>query len=97
MGLAASGNLHPGQVSLFEPIHGSAPDIAGKSQACPLAAILSIQMLLDYLGHPGEGRAIEAAVEGALVELEIPSAQAGNGLSTQEMGKIVARRVAALL
>ncbi|MBK8231793.1 MAG: 3-isopropylmalate dehydrogenase [Candidatus Eisenbacteria bacterium] len=97
MGLAASGNLHPGQVSLFEPIHGSAPDIAGKNQACPLAAILSIQMLLDYLGHPGEGRAIEAAVEGALVELEIPSAQAGNGLSTQEMGKIVARRVAALL
>jgi isocitrate/isopropylmalate dehydrogenase len=54
-------------------------------------------MLLDYLGHPGEGRVIEAAVEGALVELEIPSAQAGNGLSTEEMGKIVARRVAALL
>ncbi|MFN8549304.1 MAG: isocitrate/isopropylmalate family dehydrogenase [Candidatus Eisenbacteria bacterium] len=97
MGVAASGNLHPGKVSLFEPIHGSAPDIAGKQLACPLAAILSIQMLLDYLGHPTEGAAVEQAVAGALQDGEIPSAAAGNGLTTEAMGKIVARRVAALL
>ena len=97
MGVAASGNLHPGQVSLFEPIHGSAPDIAGKGLACPLAAILSVQMMLDYLGQGTAARAVETAVERALVEGEIPSAAAGNGLSTEAMGKIIAHRVAALL
>jgi len=52
LGLAASGNIHPGRVSLFEPVHGSAPDIAGKGLANPLAAILSAGMLLAHLGHP---------------------------------------------
>ena len=52
IGLAASGNIHPGQVSLFEPVHGSAPDIAGQGIANPLAAVLSGGMLLDFLGHP---------------------------------------------
>ena len=52
IGLAASGNIHPGGAALFEPVHGSAPDIAGQGVANPLATILSIQMLLEHLGHP---------------------------------------------
>jgi 3-isopropylmalate dehydrogenase len=51
IGLAASGNIHPGRVSLFEPVHGSAPDIAGKGIANPLATFLSAGMLLAHLGH----------------------------------------------
>jgi 3-isopropylmalate dehydrogenase len=62
MGIAASGNLHPGRVSLFEPIHGSAPKHAGKNVACPVAAIMAISMMLDYLGQKPAGQAIERAV-----------------------------------
>ncbi len=62
IGLAASGNIHPGRVSLFEPVHGSAPDIAGQNIANPLAAILSAGMMLDHLGHPE----LEARVRGAV-------------------------------
>lgn len=93
MGLAASGNIHPGQVSMFEPIHGSAPKYAGKNVANPLAAILAVQMMLDFLGEDRAARAVEKAVQGALVEGEIPSANANNGLSTEQMGSIVRRRV----
>lgn len=93
MGLAASGNLHPGQVSMFEPIHGSAPPLAGRNEACPLAAILAGQMMLDYLGEARAAEAVEDAVRGALLDREIPSAEAGNGLTTVEMGEIVIRRV----
>ena len=59
MGLAASGNINPDRTapSMFEPVHGSAPDIAGKGIANPLAAILSLAMMLDHLGHPRGGRA----------------------------------------
>lgn len=52
IGLAASGNIHPGLVSLFEPVHGSAPDIAGKGIANPIATHLSAGMMLSHLGHP---------------------------------------------
>jgi 3-isopropylmalate dehydrogenase len=51
LGLAASGNIHPGRVSLFEPVHGSAPPLAGKRQANPAGAILSTALMLEYLGH----------------------------------------------
>src|SRR5206468_4637166 len=51
LGLAASGNIHPGRCSLFEPVHGSAPDIAGKGVANPLGAILSAAMLLEHVGE----------------------------------------------
>jgi len=68
LGLAASGNIHPGQVSLFEPVHGSAPDIAGQGTANPLAMALSGALMLEHLGHPAEARLIEEAVRQQVVE-----------------------------
>ena len=62
LGLAASGNLHPGRTSMFEPVHGSAPPLAGKNVANPVGAILSAALMLDYLGARDEAAAIEAAV-----------------------------------
>src|SRR5205085_1139127 len=61
LGLAASGNIHPGRVSLFEPVHGSAPLLAGKNQANPAGAILSAALMLEYLGHAGAAAAVERA------------------------------------
>jgi 3-isopropylmalate dehydrogenase len=70
IGLAASGNLdvsraHP---SMFEPVHGSAPDIAGKGEADPTAAILSAALLLDHLGYDAAAARVEAAVAADLAE-----------------------------
>jgi 3-isopropylmalate dehydrogenase len=62
MGIAASGNIHPGKVSLFEPIHGSAPKYAGKNVACPVAAVLAVGMMCDYLGEKQAGAAVENVV-----------------------------------
>jgi 3-isopropylmalate dehydrogenase len=62
MGIAASGNIHPGRVSLFEPIHGSAPKYAGKGVASPVAAILAAGMMLDYLGEKTAAEALEGIV-----------------------------------
>ncbi len=62
LGLAASGNIHPGRVSLFEPVHGSAPALAGKGIANPVGAILTSAMMLEYLGHKQASEAIEKAV-----------------------------------
>src|SRR5207245_8545735 len=61
LGLAASGNLHPGRTSMFEPVHGSAPPLAGKNVANPMGAILSAALMLEYLGLKQEAAAIEAA------------------------------------
>jgi 3-isopropylmalate dehydrogenase len=63
LGLAASGNIHPGRVSLFEPVHGSAPDIAGKGKANPLAMVLSGALMLEHLGHPREAALLNQLVE----------------------------------
>ncbi|HVE70954.1 MAG TPA: 3-isopropylmalate dehydrogenase [Thermoanaerobaculia bacterium] len=63
LGVAASGNIHPGRVSLFEPIHGSAPKYAGKDVANPIGAILTAAMMLDYLGLREAAHDIERAVE----------------------------------
>ena len=62
LGIAASGNLHPGQVSLFEPVHGSAPDIAGQGKANPLAMCLTGALMLEHLGHGEAAKVLEAAV-----------------------------------
>jgi isocitrate/isopropylmalate dehydrogenase len=62
LGIAASANINPGHVSMFEPVHGSAPDIAGKGIANPLAAILSAALLLEHLGCAEEAKAVEVAV-----------------------------------
>jgi 3-isopropylmalate dehydrogenase len=66
LGLAASANLHPGRAGLFEPVHGSAPPLAGKGVANPMAAILTGALMLERLGHAGAARAIERAVRDAL-------------------------------
>ncbi|MFL4144956.1 isocitrate/isopropylmalate family dehydrogenase, partial [Escherichia coli] len=64
IGLAASGNINPDDAfpSMFEPVHGSAPDIAGQQKADPTAAILSTALLLDHLGRPDAAARITAAV-----------------------------------
>ena len=66
LGLAASANLHPGRAGLFEPVHGSAPALAGKGVANPLATILTGALMFEQLGHPEAARAVEHAVTGAL-------------------------------
>ena len=63
LGMAASGNIHPGRTSLFEPVHGSAPPLAGKNVANPMGAILSAALMLETLGWNDEASAIEGAVE----------------------------------
>src|SRR5437763_3356593 len=63
LGLAASGNIHPGRVSLFEPVHGSAPPLAGKSEANPAGAILSAALMLEYRGRAEAASAVERAVQ----------------------------------
>ncbi|HET6232597.1 MAG TPA: 3-isopropylmalate dehydrogenase [Longimicrobiaceae bacterium] len=66
LGLSASGNIHPGRTSLFEPVHGSAPDLAGKELANPLAAILTAAMMMRHLGHDAPAARMETAVRVAI-------------------------------
>jgi 3-isopropylmalate dehydrogenase len=89
LGIAASGNLHPGQVSLFEPIHGSAPKYAGKNVANPLATIMAVSMMLDYLGETRAAKRIEDTVAGLLRSKAIPSLGSDSGLSTRAVGDMV--------
>jgi 3-isopropylmalate dehydrogenase len=93
LGVAASGNLRPGHVSMFEPVHGSAPPIAGKNIANPFSAILSAAMMLAHLGMAGEAQKIEAAVLDA-VRQKKTTADIGGTLGTREAGEWVAQRVA---
>jgi 3-isopropylmalate dehydrogenase len=92
LGLAASGNIHPGRVSLFEPVHGSAPALAGKGIANPIGAILTSAMMLEYLGHKEASVAIEKAVSEAISNDEITRELGGN-LSTEEAGTAVVNRI----
>ncbi|HEX9918245.1 MAG TPA: 3-isopropylmalate dehydrogenase, partial [Pyrinomonadaceae bacterium] len=66
LGMAASGNLHPGRVSLFEPVHGSAPPLAGRNVANPVGSILTAAMMLEYLGFTAAGDAVEEAVAASI-------------------------------
>jgi 3-isopropylmalate dehydrogenase len=94
LGMAASGNIHPGRVSLFEPVHGSAPQFAGKNVANPVAAILTAAMLLDYVGYKEAAAAIEQAVEAAVRAGET-TADIGGRLSTTEAGEAIRSRLRA--
>src|SRR5207245_4183022 len=60
---APSANLHPGRAGLFEPVHGSAPPLAGKGVANPMAAVLTGALMFEQLGHPEAARALERAVQ----------------------------------
>ena len=93
LGMAASGNIHPGQTSMFEPVHGSAPPIAGKNIANPFGAILTAAMMLAHLGLAEEAARIEAAVLEAIRQKKTTQDIGGN-LGTSETGEWVARRVA---
>ncbi len=93
LGVAASGNIHPGRVSLFEPIHGSAPKYAGKDVANPLGAILTAGMMLEYLGYAEEGTLIERAVTEAIHAGET-TADLGGSLGTKAAGEAVLARLA---
>ena len=77
MGVAASGNLHPGKVSMFEPIHGSAPKYAGLNKANPLATISAVQMMLDYLGETEAANCVEQAQRNLLSSGRVTSLRAG--------------------
>jgi 3-isopropylmalate dehydrogenase len=92
MGVAASGNIHPGRVSLFEPIHGSAPKYAGKNMANPIAAIAAGAMMLDYLGEKEAGAAIDGAIETLLRSGKVKSLRAGTH-GTDEIGDWVVELV----
>jgi 3-isopropylmalate dehydrogenase len=89
LGSAASGNIHPGKVSMFEPIHGSAPNIAGQGVASPIGAILALSMMLDHLGEGEAASLIEGAVKDLLVTRRLPSLDVRSGLSTREVGDLV--------
>jgi 3-isopropylmalate dehydrogenase len=92
LGMAASGNLHPGKTSMFEPVHGSAPPIAGKNMANPFGAILTAAMMLAHLGLTREAEKIEAAVLEA-VQQKKTTQDIGGSLGTREAGEYVARSV----
>jgi 3-isopropylmalate dehydrogenase len=91
MGLAASGNLNPDRTapSMFEPVHGSAPDIAGKNVANPIAAILSAAMMLDHLGAPTAGDDLRRAVGKVLAADGPKTPDLGGTASTNDVGEAV--------
>ena len=95
LGLAASANLNPTRrfPSMFEPVHGSAPDIAGKGWANPVAAILSLALCLDHLGESEAARAVEAAAVSVLGDLKAMGG-AEMGMTTSEIGAAIASRIA---
>ena len=93
MGIAPSGNINPetGR-GLFEPVHGTAPDIAGRGVVNPIGAILSASMMIRHLGYTDMANAIEGAVESAIRAGDC-TRDLGGGLSTKEVGDAVARRL----
>jgi 3-isopropylmalate dehydrogenase len=92
LGMAASGNLHPGRTSMFEPVHGSAPPLAGKDVANPVGAILSAALMLDNLGRNEDARRVERAVEAA-VQAGETTRDVGGTLGTRAAGDAILKRL----
>jgi 3-isopropylmalate dehydrogenase len=92
LGMAASGNIHPGRTSMFEPVHGSAPPLAGKNVANPIGAILSAALMLETLGRVEDARRIERAVEDAVHAGET-TRDVGGPLGTREAGAAILKRL----
>lgn len=88
LGMAASGNIHPGRTSMFEPVHGSAPPLAGRNVANPVGAILSAALMLEHAGLEQEARTIEAAVL-STVQAGLGTPDVGGTLGTREVGGTV--------
>src|SRR5205809_5953420 len=93
LGMAASGNIHPGRTSMFEPVHGSAPPLAGKNVANPMGAILTAAMMLEHLGLKDYAARLNAAVLAAVREKKT-TADVGGSLGTREVGEWIAEQVA---
>lgn len=93
LGTAASANLHPGRHALFEPVHGSAPDIAGEERANPLGAVNCVALLLDHLGHADAAAAVAEAVRASIDE-GVRTPDLGGEHATDEVGRWLASRVA---
>ncbi|MBW2408297.1 MAG: tartrate dehydrogenase [Deltaproteobacteria bacterium] len=93
IGIAPSANINPEREypSMFEPVHGSAPDIAGKNIANPIAQIWSGAMMLDHLGHPRAAEAVEAAIQSVLENTSLRTPDMGGKATTQELGEAITR------
>ena len=89
MGVAASGNINPEGVSMFEPIHGSAPKYRGQNKANPIATIAAVSMMLHQLGQVESAKRIDDAVQHLIVSKEIPDLSSRSGLKTTEIGDMV--------
>jgi tartrate dehydrogenase/decarboxylase/D-malate dehydrogenase len=96
LGLAASANLDPTRAapSMFEPVHGSAPDIAGRGLANPLAAIWTASLMLEHLGEADAAGAVFEAMQRVVRHGEVRTADLGGRSSTEEVGRAVAEAVA---
>ena len=92
LGMAASANLHPGRTSMFEPVHGSAPPLAGRDEANPIGAILSVALMLDTLGRRDDAKRIERAVESAVLDRAVTRDVGGN-LGTAAAGDAIRQRL----
>ena len=92
LGMAASGNIHPGRVSLFEPVHGSAPKYAGQNIANPFGAILTAALMLEYLGEKPAARRVEGAVV-ACIRADRTPKELGGRLGTRETGDAVVQEI----
>jgi len=89
IGLAPSGNIHPGKIGMFEPIHGSAPKYAGQNKAMPIGAILAGSMMLDFLGETKGAELIEKGVEAVLQSGKITSLGAESNLGTTQVTDLI--------
>jgi 3-isopropylmalate dehydrogenase len=92
LGVVASANLHPGRPGMFEPVHGSAPDIAGTGTANPMAAVLTAGLLAEHTGTPAVAAALEASVAAALAA-GVATPDAGGAGSTAEVGDWICERI----
>ena len=92
LGMAASGNIHPGRTSMFEPVHGSAPPLAGQNVANPMGAILTAAMMLSHLGFADAAGRIESAVLGTVCEKKTTQ-DIGGSLGTKEVGDWIANSI----
>jgi 3-isopropylmalate dehydrogenase len=95
MGMAASGNLNPTRqaASMFEPVHGSAPDIAGKNWANPIATFLSVAMMLDFLNQPNAAKAIEAAIRDVVADPKNHTRDLGGSATTTAVTDAVSAKI----
>ena len=93
LGMAASGNLHPGRTSMFEPVHGSAPPLAGKNVANPIGAILSAALMLEYLGLQERSRGDRSGGASRRWSTRQGTAEIGGTLGTRETGDYIASAI----